>query len=438
MNTRQKHLLALLGACLVTGSLLTACTGDTQNPADTTPDSTGGTVAESTAVESQETTYSITVQDFAGTAVQDVVATIQKDGEDVKTLVVREGKATVSLPTDDYTVTLSSPKGSFYYDAEACTLTPASPSITVTLYNKADQTLPLVPPTAQREIDAEGNATYPTQNAPLVSEGATYCETVGGGEMTYFVFVPTRGGVYEVSFIADGAADLGYYGMPINVFETKLLDTVDNKVEIQIRDDSVNLDNPNQTGQFVFGILPENTATTHFIVTITRKGDVPVNPVDLPWEEYKATQVKAFEGQHGNTLTDLDVTDPDLTVVFNENDGYYHYGTADGPVVFIRIDSASPYLDSLVTITEHTRLGVYIYDDDGNLLRKESYHEMLDAYKAICDENGVCPLTPELEYMVKMFGEKNEWWNFADDRDIFGDKIVPADTAWLFICCYYK
>ena len=428
MRIRTKRLLCLLSACLLSGVLLTACNQDTQDPKDTL---TGDPTAESTVTESQEVAYSVSVQDFMGTAMSDVVISIFSGDQEVAMKVAREGSVNFSLPTGEYTFTLSANKGSYYYDKAACTLTPASPNVTITLYAQTEDTMTLWAPSPLTEEGKE-------QTAYLVGEGATHCELMGDGEMTYFVFVPTRGGVYEISYIADGDADIGYYGMPINVFSNKLLDTVDNKIEISIRDDSVNIENPQQTGQFVFGILPSASNMTDCIFTITRVGDIKLSPADAPWEEYKATQVKAYEGEHGNTLVDLDVTDPDLTVVFNEADGYYHYGTADGPVVFIRINSASPYLDSLVTITEFTRLGVYIYDEDNNFVKKESYHEMLDAYKAICDDNGVCPLTPELEYMVKMFGEKQEWWNFSQGRHIFGDKIVPPSTAWLFICCYYK
>lgn len=435
MQTHAKRLICLFSACLLTGMCLTACGPNTTNEPATEPSES---VAESLALEEgQKTSYSVTVQDYLGNALHDVVVNVFQENEEVDMKVAKDGKATFSLPAGNYTFTLSPTKGTLHYDQAVCNLSPATPDVTITLYAVADKTLPLVSPAATPEVDAEGNGTYPTQDAPILGEGATYCELIGANEMTYFVFQPSRGGVYKVSFIADGGADIGYYGMPINIFETKLLDTVDNTVEISVRDDSVNAETPNQTIQLVFGILPES-GTTDCIVTIERIGDIQLSPADMPWQEYNATQVKAFEGTHGNTLVDIDVTDLDLKVIFNESDGFYHLGTADGPVVFIRINSASPYLDSLVTITEHTRLGVYIYDDDKNFVRKESYHNMLDAYNAICDDNGVCPLTPELEYMIKQFGNSNDWWNFSEGRHIFRDKIVPPETAWLFICCYYK
>lgn len=439
MKKSSKHPSLLWAACLLLGAslALTACDGNSNDGAETDIGTSGDTVAESTAETEAETSqtkvsYTVSVKDHAGQPVKDVVVRILKDGEEVKMNVVKtDGTASFKLTEDDYTFTLSAPSGSYYYDADACKLSPASPDATVTLYVEATEKLSLWAPSPLNEDGKQ-------QDAYLVGEGAAHCQTVGGGEMTYFVFVPTRGGIYEVSVIADGKMDLGYYGMPINVFPNKLLDTVEGKVEIEIRNDSVNLENPNQTGQFVFGVLPEAASTTDLIFTVTRIGDPQLRPEDAPWEEYKATQVKTFEGQHGTALKDLDVTDPELTVIYNESDGYYHYGSADGPVVFIRISSASPYLDSLVTITEYTRLGVYLYDENGKFIRKESYHEMLDAYKAVCDENGVCPLTPELEYMIKQFGEKQGWFDFANDQDIFRDAIVPTTTAWLFICCYYE
>ena len=62
---------------------------------------------------------------------------------------------------------------------------------------------------------------------------------------------------------------------------------------------------------------------------------------------------------------------------------------------------------------------------------------MLTAYAEIVNADGVCPLTPELEYMVKTFGEYQKWWDLSFGGNIFQDKIVNPETAWLFICGYY-
>ncbi len=432
--------LLTTGVLLATLVSLSACDSGASGT-----DVESNTIAQTQAVEetatdtAQELSYKVTVLDHTGSPMSNTVVKILKGGEEVKMNVTGPtGSVNFKLPADDYTVTFESSKGTFHWDTDACALTPNSPEIEIKLYPKTTDTMPLVAPDATIETDAEGNDKYIPQTVPVMGEGVYYCDLVGGDAMTYFVFVPTRGGTYEVSVTADEPADIGYYGMPIYVSSSKLLDTVDNKVEISISNGSVNTQNPSQTGQFVFGVKPESTSLTSCVITITRTGDPAKTLADEPWIEVKPTQAKAFEGQHGNTLVDIDVTKPNLTVVYNESDGYYHFGTSDGPVVFVRISSASPYLDSLVKISETNPIRAYIYDENGQFQRKESFASMLEAYVAVCDGNGVCPLTPEVEYMIKTFGNHQQWWNSSTDFSIFGDKIVPKDTAWLFLCCYYQ
>ena len=48
------------------------------------------------------------------------------------------------------------------------------------------------------------------------------------------------------------------------------------------------------------------------------------------------------------------------------------------------------------------------------------------------------PLNDQLADMVKTAGSYMGWWNFSDDLDIFGDKIVDPAIAWLFPCAVYQ
>ena len=211
-------------------------------------------------------------------------------------------------------------------------------------------------------------------------------------------------------------------------------ETIDNKVTLSVHPSSISNDG-GATAMFVFGLDTE--ATDGCIVTITRTGDVEKTPSDEPWTEYVPTQAKPFEGTLTGTFKDIDVTNPSISVVYNEADGYYHYGTADGPVVFIRVTTDSPYLAALTTVAEKSRVGVYHYDENGNFRSKESFHNLIAAYAEIANADGACPLTPEMEYMIKTFGEYQRWWDLSFSGNIFHDKIVMPETAWLFICGYY-
>ena len=427
------RIAVLMALGLLVSALLTGCNTAT-NPSD---DSTAATAqdthvdtadtADGTESEIQADTMSctVTVLDYKGNPMPDVVVSVLKDGNEVKKNVSKaDGTAKFTLDISEYSILLDSPNGKFYYDESAARLTPDATELTITLYHMASETDTVT-------IWPSGGE----YQAPILSEGATYV-SLGSG-MTYVVFRPSRDGVYEISYMSDANIDIGYYGAPMVVFDTKMADTVDGKVSLSIARSSISTDGE-ATAMFVFGLEPEAADTKGCIVTITRTGDPEKTPADEPWVEYKPTQVKAYEGTVTGTFKDIDVTNPANNVVYNEADGYYHFNAIDGPVVFIRITTDSPYITSLTGIAEKSRVGVYQYDENGKFAGKESYHDMIAAYAEIVNDDGVCPLTPELEYMIKSFGEYQKWWDLSFSGNIFQDKIVTPETAWLFICGYYS
>ena len=426
MLKSASRLVSLLALGLLTTAVLWGCTNG-QSTSDTTASTADTSAPSETLPETQVSDTidcSVTVLDYEGNPMSDVVVTVLKNDEQVKMNVSKaNGVAAFKLAPDTYQVSVTSTAGDFYYDTKTAILSPEAPALTLTLYHKANA--------------ANAVTIWPSggeKHALPVSEGATFIELDGG--MTYVVFRPERDGVYEISYMADGNIDLGYYGSPMVVFDTKMLETVDNKVTLSVHKSSINTEG--STAMFVFGLEPDAVETDGCIVTITRTGDPEKTPADEPWIEYKPTQVKAYEGTVSGTFKDIDVTNPAVTVVYNEADGYYHYGAADGPVVFIRITTDSPYLAALTTVAEKSRVGVYQYDENGKFTGKESYHDMIAAYAEIVNADGVCPLTPELEYMIKTFGEYQKWWDLSFGGNIFQDKIVTPETAWLFICGYYS
>ena len=413
------RLAAVLAAGLLFSAALSGCNQSTVPPENTEPSTETETQTE--AISSINCT--VTVVDYKGDPMADVVVSVLKDGKEVKKNVSKaDGIVKFKLDADSYEVSATSATGDFYYDTKSAVLSAEAAELTLTLYNKAstDHAVTIWPTSGEKK-------------AVPVGEGASFIALDGG--MTYVVFRPERDGIYEISYIADGGIDLGYYGSPTVVFDTKMLETVDHKVTLSVHQSSIS--GEGATAMFVFGLEPDAVETTGCIVTITRMGDPEKTPADEPWIEYNPTQAQAYEGTISGTFKDIDVTNPAVTVVYNEADGYYHYGTADGPVVFIRITTDSPYLAALTTVAEKSRVGVYHYDENGKFTSKESFHDLIAAYAAIVNADGACPLTPELEYMIKTFGEYQKWWDLSFSGNIFQEKIVSPETAWLFICGYY-
>ena len=422
-------LAGLMGASL----LLASCEKDVPWDEETPPATTADTAADTPADTASETTteaeisYKVAVTNHDGTPAKDLIIKVQKNGEDVSLkLAGPTGIAAFTLTEDSYTVLLEVPSGkALHYDTEAAILTPDAPEITLTVYETAPGTQPLNAPSKLGD--------YVGQTAASVGEGTVYVPYVSG-DYTYVVFTPTRPGVYEFTCEGDGAG-LTYHGAPINVFESPLAETVDGKVTIPITAGSVG-STLDTTAQFVFRLEGLGDGC---IFTATRTGDVPKSPYDEPWviPMPTAEDLKPYEGVTDGTLTDLDVTNPALAVVLG-TDGYYHLDTADGPVVFIRLSSANPYMADFKTICDTTRICTYFYNDDGSFDRRESYNEMILEYLTVANEDGVVPLNEQLAYMVKSAGNYMGWWNFSENLDIFGDKLVDPAVAWLFACAVYR
>ena len=413
-------LAGLMGASLI----LSACDRSTPSEVETTVADTTAEVIETTVAE---TAYKVTVLNHDGTPASDIIVKVQKNGEDVSfKLVGPTGFTTFNLAEDSYTVLIEAPSGAaLHYDTEAAVLTPDAPEITLTVYEASVATQPLNAPSKKGD--------YTRFEAASVGEGLTYIP-YNSGDYTYVVFTPTRPGMYEFACEGEDAA-LTYHGAPINVFEAPLGEVVDGKIALSIPAGSIG-DSLDTTAQYVFRL--EGTGSG-CVFTATRTGDVPKSPYDEPWTVPMPTaeDLKAYEGNTDGTLTDLEVTNPALTVVLGD-DGYYHLDTADGPVVFIRLSSANPYMADFKTICDTTRICAYIYNEDGSFDRRESYNEMILEYLTVANEDGVVPLNEQLAYMVKTAGDYMGWWNFSDNLDIFGDKIVDPAIAWLFACAVYQ
>lgn len=414
-------LAGLLGASL----LLTACDNG-KTPDATTPDTTVSGDASDT-VPANEVSYKVTVRKSDGTPAHDIIVKATKDGAEIAfKLVGPTGFVTFTLPEDSYTVVVETPAGEpLYVDTDAAVLTPDAPEITLTVLEAAVSTQPLDAPSKHGD--------YVRQEAALVGEGQTYIPYVSG-DYTYVIFTPTRPGMYEFTCEGENAV-ISYHGAPINVFDHPLLETVDGKVTFDIPAGSIG-DSPDATARYVFRLEGTGSGCTF---TATRTGDIPKSPHDEPWviPMPTAEDLQPYEGVTDGRLTDLDVTNPALTVVKGE-DGYYHLNTADGPVVFIRVSSASPYMADFNKICETARVCAYVYNEDGSFNRRESYNEMILEYVTVANEDGVVPLNDQLAYMVKTAGDYMGWWNFSDGLDIFGDKIVDPAVAWLFACAVYQ
>jgi hypothetical protein len=414
--------------CVTLLLLLVACSGEMTDVDTTVPPMI-------TELPPTEMNCTVTVLDPAGAPVPDIEIKVYQNGEVCEGKTVDEnGKASFILGFgEEYSIVFHSPdEKEYYYDESVSRVNSQQTEVTVVLYEKVSNA---------EDIRAygEGKTASQTFGAYLVGEGAYYTP-LAENDRTYYIFTPDRPGIYRFSVDGEASVTVGYYGMPIQPLKDNVLALAEDgslTIEVKERNIGKTLDT---TTRYVIG-LSAGKGVSDAIFRVEHVGEPVKTPEDEPWIDVLADrELKAYKKKRG-TLTDLDIFNPDLTVVFNEQDGYYHLDTVDGPVVLLRLTEKSSYLAAFTTMCDTGRLGSYLYDDEGNFLRKESFNALIAQYAAICDTKyGICPLDAKLAYMLKTLGEAKQWWDFESGNHLFVEEkeTVPEDTAWLFACCYLE
>lgn len=310
----------------------------------------------------------------------------------------------------------------------------SAPELDITLYSKtADQSTLYIP---HREVDEYGLTFVTNEEANVynLNEGCTYVE-VKPGEMTYFLFTPARGGMYELSVVDQQDCVFGYYGSPNYISETPLQDIVDGISTVNIEETAVTGD-PDNTIALVMAVSSEES--TGCVVCINRVGDAAWNPSQEEWIIYETTaDLSDCVLPEGTELKNFDLSQT-YNLVYNPDDGFYHLDSADGKLVYVYLTKNPRFVDCFQTILEEGTVRAYFYDDDGNFVKKEAYGQCLKEYFPYADAaKGVYPLTKDLEYIIQSFGTHMGWWDASSGGYIMSNyPNLNVDSAWLFMCCY--
>ena len=379
--------------------------------------------------QSGEAEYRVSVADAMGKPyTSGVVVRFLQEGTQVAMQVVNDsGVAAKTLPRGDYTVELMFTDSSiqFHVSTQDMTLSAKKTELAVVLsYAQAEQGQPLYAPEGER-------------SAYAVQTGCTYVALQEG--RNYFLFTPTQVGLYEFS-VPDGGAVIGYYGAPHFVQENSAVEVKDNAFRLSISSGMVS---ENGAVTVVIG-LDALAGSTGAVLSINRLGDPEKTIEDEPWTDYRATaQLTPYTLPAGAKLEEFDLTADSYTLVLNENDGFYHLDSADGPLVLMRLAEDGKYIDSFKKILESTGVNRYFFDENGEFIKKESYGQCLLQYIDCVDENaGVYPLTEDLKYIVQQEGEDSGWWSKNSTGYLFRDEngnpdlSINTEIAWLLMCCY--
>lgn len=241
---------------------------------------------------------------------------------------------------------------------------------------------------------------------------------------TIYEFCPEETGVY-VFTVNNQTALVGYWGAG-SFFVWDQTENKTNTLEQEL----------NAVGQII--MVGVSGVEGEFTLTVEKKGDAE-EIVNVEYEDYVNTHFPDSSNNlvlgEGEELVRVDISEA-VTVVKGE-DGFYHMGTADGPILYVDLDNematmTDAYYGSMGAITLRGQLR----DADGNILKAYNFLGSLKAYIDAKDDEGMYPMTEDLVIFLKAYGGVNGW--FMPGLSAF-DAINAdhnADSAWL-VCCYY-
>ena len=421
---KSTKIMALLLVAVMLCPMLGAC-GDN-------PETTGAATLPATAQ------YSVKVVDPLGQPVSDLGVKFMQNGEQVAMAMVNaEGVATKELDRGEYNVVLSfmDVEHSYYYNEAAAVLSATQTQLEIVVGYKM----------SQEKVELTAGETVHT--AYPVDAGCTYVNLASQGR-NFFIFTPSRAGVYEVSAVGADVT-VGYYGSPFFIYSESALPVENGKFSVTIEQGMIGT-NGTGTTQMVIGADAAAADTDCFLCIQW----VSEPPAQVQWEDYVSTYNPAkFTLDAGMTIHEFDLSADTYNLVFNEEDGYYHLDSADGPLVLVRLLGENPYTGfAFGNILLGSNFGTYHYDENGELVRKVLYNDCMQRYLGeisgtgenkkftggMCDDNyGVYPLTKDLETVIKEYCGFKGYWDSTSSEYVLGTVVgLNEENAWLFVCCY--
>lgn len=244
-----------------------------------------------------------------------------------------------------------------------------------------------------------------------LSLGANALELDQDTETSLFEFTPSETGEYRFS-VDNGV--VGNWGTAFN--------PVDNTEQ---KENSLTWTCTSVGQSVMVGVSGVSSA----VMTVERIGDY-VPPVEVPWQYYEYTYDFSYEIPFDAEIVDIDVMDSVADVAVLDSNGFYRYGSANGPLMVADLSNVEI---NVLDAYNYGQLRAYIYDANGNVTSRIDYNDAMYEYALY----GLTPLTEELATMIKQVGDTQSWWKAGGF--VFGE-TAPKDesSAWMAFCSYIK
>ncbi len=361
-----------------------------------------------------EIDYTVTVLGPDGNPYTDVL--VRFDSEDGSVSVTEpvdgSGKITVRMAETNYRVTLVFNSGNkLGYEPTAAYLTP----------DKASSTLELA------QILTEPNGTIGVgdleYNTFDILPG-NYFVNLEGLDIQYFLFSPEEPGVYTFTTTNPDAA-ISFWNSPFFPMDCSSEYVKDNVCTLEVK----------QAGPTYVIAVSGGEGISGTVLKAVRTGDVQENP--MVYETYEGTTVPTapYQVTETGTKTWLDLS-VEQTIVKGD-DGLYHLGAADGPVVYIDLINAH-YNISISALVNNSAMVNYEFDENGKPVKRTDYTGCMLSYVANVDaKHGVYVLTDDLMTIMRNHGKTAGWYDPNSPTYLFEGENVLESNGWMFLLCVF-
>ena len=185
------------------------------------------------------------------------------------------------------------------------------------------------------------------------------------------------------------------------------------------------------------GIYVGVAGSESVVMTIEKSGEANI-PEQIIYEDYVNVHTPSTANRpvlgYGMHYQNVDITVPQ-TVVMGD-DGFYHLGSASGPVIYVDLINDAIDLTAAYAGYGANAMKGQLRDEDGNLVAAYNFLNSMKAYKDAMDKSGRYPLTEDLLLFLKAYGGVQGWYdaNMTSFEAIKGEHC--AESAWL-VCCLY-
>ena len=237
--------------------------------------------------------------------------------------------------------------------------------------------------------------------------------------VSLFGFIPAEAGVY--TFTVPTGVTIAQYGIAWNVIQTAEGTTLEVTATA--------------AEQAILVGLSGDVASVNVKV---EKTGAYTPPAETTYVDYEAT----VEFDEEFKMPEGDVTSVDITAaqtVVLGADGYYHLGTADGPILYVNLNSASFTLATLLDAgAPITMRGEKYTGEDGKLYCYD-YMNMIafGDYYNYSHECDYYPLNADLMAFFQDYGAAQGWYDkeFSNFEEIKTSEF-NADSAWMVALVY--